>query len=118
MCGYVRPTKDLDVWVAADSVNTDKLRIALQKFGFSARSLPTPLFEPPRTLLRMGVPPNMLEVLSEIAGVSFSDCYPNRRMLVLDGLEVAVIDLTDLKKNKSATGRARDLDDVQKLQKP
>lgn len=115
--GHVRPTKDMDIWVATDPANLDRLRSVLEHFGFRPGSLPVPLFDPPRTLLRMGMPPNRLEILSEIAGVEFSDCYPRRQWMDLDGVAVSVLDLNDLKKNKSATGRARDAADVEKLSK-
>jgi predicted nucleotidyltransferase len=103
--GHVRPTKDLDVWVATDPANLSRLREVLHNFGFS------------RTLLRMGVPPNRLQVLSEIAGVTFADCFARRSIMELDGIKVPVINLDDLKRNKSSTGRAGDLADVQKLEK-
>ena len=115
--GYVRPTKDMDVWVAVDATNVERIRLALQTFGFSPGSLPAPLFDPPRTMLRMGLPPNRLEILSEIAGVEFADCYPRRTVMDLDGVAVPVIDLVDLKTNKTATGRARDRADVEQLSK-
>ena len=104
----------MDVWVATDEANVDRLRLALQAFGFRPTSLPVPLFEPPRTVLRMGFPPNRLEVLSEIAGVAFAGCYARRRPMDIDGL---VVPVDDLKKNKSATGRARDAADVDQLSK-
>ena len=115
--GHVRPTKDLDVWGATDPANLSRLREVLHNFGFSRDTLPNPLFEPPRTLLRMGVPPNRLQVLSEIAGVTFADCFARRSIMELDGIKVPVINLDDLKRNKSSTGRAGDLADVQKLEK-
>ena len=115
--GYVRPTKNIDVWVATNPDNLDRLRQALQAFGFRPETLPTPLFEPPRTLLRMGLPPNRLEVLSEITGVAFADCYVRRRVVDVDGVPVPLIDLDDLTTNKLATGRARDAADVEQLTK-
>jgi hypothetical protein len=117
MYGHIRPTKDMDVWVATDPTNIDRLREVLDAFGFSRSNLPNPLFQPPRTMLRMGVPPNCLEVLSEIAGVTFPECFARRRLMDIDGIVVPVIDLDDLKKNKSATGRAGDRADVERLEK-
>ena len=115
--GHVRPTKDMDVWVATNETNLRLLVEAFEKFGFGKNSLPDPLFKPPQTVLRMGVPPNRLEVLSEIAGVRFADCYEHRQYMTIDGVSVPVISLDDLKKNKSATGRARDAADVEELNK-
>jgi len=65
----------------------------------------------------MGVPPNRLEVLCNIAGVDFAECYARRRMMDIEGLQVPVIDYTDLIKNKRASGRINDLADIARLEK-
>lgn len=113
--GHVRTTKDMDVWVAADSGNQQRLREVLIKFGFPPHSLPMPLFEGEKSVLRMGVPPNRLEVLAKIAAVDFAACYERRRMMEIDGVHVPVIDLNDLLQNKRSTGRASDQADVERL---
>lgn len=113
--GVVRPTKDMDVWVSVAAENIQRLSQALIKFGFPAAIVQPPLFSGEKTVLRMGVPPNRLEILSRIAGVEFAQCYSRRVMMQLDGLTVSVISETDLKKNKLATGRPQDAGDVQKL---
>lgn len=114
--GHVRATKDMDVWVAADPGNLQRLRGVLIKFGFTAESLPTPLFEGKKSVLRMGVPPNRLEVLARISAVDFAACYERRRMMEVDGVRVPVIDLSDLLRNKRSTGRASDQADVERLE--
>lgn len=113
--GAPRPTKDLDVWVSASDENLDRLIIALEQFGFEKGSIHRDLFRQGQRVFRMGVVPNRLEILTQIAGVEFADCYRRRRRMVIDEIEVPVIDLNDLLANKAATGRPRDLDDVRKL---
>ena len=115
--GHVRPTKDMDVWVSVDDANLERLANALVQFGFPRSSLPQPLFTEQKTVLRMGMPPNRLEVLSSIAGVNFADCHRRRRMMEIEGLQVPVIAYEDLKANKLATGRPRDAADVDTLEK-
>jgi hypothetical protein len=114
--GYVRPTKDIDLWIAVEEQNLEKLAAALQKFGFSSSSIPNPMFSASQTVLRMGVPPNRIEIISKIAGVEFAECYSRRRQMEIDGVSVPVIDYEDLKRNKLATGRLRDASDVQTLE--
>lgn len=116
--GYVRYTKDLDVWIAVAPDNLDRLRVALQRFGFSTTSLPDPLFQPPRTVLRFGTPPNRIEVLSEIAGVTFADCFSRRVGVESEGLHVNVIGLDDIITNKRTSARPQDLADVDKMSRP
>jgi hypothetical protein len=115
--GYVRPTKDIDIWVAVDPASEARLIEVLVKFGFPRGSLHTPLFTGEKTVLRMGVPPNRIEVLSKIAGVEFRECYPRRRVMDVEGLPVSVIDYADLLRNKRATGRAGDRADAERLEK-
>jgi hypothetical protein len=114
--GYVRLTKDMDVWVAVHPLNVERLRIVLIKFAFTPDSLPVPLFDPVKTTLRMGVPPDQLEILSKISGVGFDECYKRRRLITHDGVEISVISLEDLKRNRLSTGRLADQADVQKLE--
>jgi hypothetical protein len=115
--GHVRPTKDIDLWVSVAPENLDRLVEVLVKFGFARQSIRKPLFSGEQTVLRMGVPPNRLEVLSEIAGLNFADCHARRVMMEIEGLQVPVISLDDLRANKLATGRARDAADVEALDK-
>lgn len=115
--GYVRPTKDMDIWIAVDAQNQDRLREVLVRFGFSSQSLPRPLFTDQKSILRMGMPPNRLELLSRIDGVDFADCFSRRQNVDIDGVSVCVIAYDDLLRNKSSTGRAGDLADVQRLRK-
>jgi hypothetical protein len=63
----------------------------------------------------MGVPPFRIEVLTSVSGVEFADCYKDRIEAVLDGVPVCLIDLAHLKANKRASGRAKDLADLDQL---
>lgn len=64
----------------------------------------------------MGIPPVRLEISASISGVEFEECYQARILDELDGIEVNLIDLENLKKNKKASGRPKDLVDLSKLQ--
>ena len=65
--------------------------------------------------MRMGVPPMRIEILTSISGVNFEECYSERIIDTLDGVEVVLITLEHLKKNKRASGRFKDLDDLEHL---
>jgi hypothetical protein len=64
----------------------------------------------------MGVPPVRLEITTSISGVEFDECYQTRVVDELDGIEVNLIDLENLKKNKEASERPKDIVDLKKLQ--
>ena len=113
--GFPRATADLDIWVANHDQNASKLVEALRKFGFDVPALNKSLFQEPGHVVRMGVPPVRLEILSSIDGVEFSDCYPRRQTTEIDGVDVDIIGLADLKTNKRASGRHQDLNDLEKL---
>lgn len=63
----------------------------------------------------MGEPPLRIEIITSASGVDFSDCYRNRVIDEIDGVQVNFINLEELKKNKEAAGRHKDLDDLENL---
>ncbi len=113
--GYPRATADMDIWVSIAPENISRLKIVLCKFGFSAASLSEDLLSQPREILRMGVPPLRIDVLTSPSGVEFASCYSQRTLAKIDGISVSVISLVDLKANKAASGRLKDLNDLQNL---
>lgn len=113
--GYPRATADMDVWIGTDSQNTQKIVIALKEFGFYQPGLTPELFQKKDQIIRMGIPPIRIEIATGISGVDFDECYASRIVDVLDGIEVNVIDLPHLKKNKKAARRHKDLDDLENL---
>ena len=87
----------------------------LRDFGLASLGHTAADFTEPDVIIQIGVPPFRIDVLTDIDGVSFSDCYPNRQKGVLDGVPVFVISLDDLCRNKASTGRAKDAEDLRLL---
>ncbi|MBI3151710.1 MAG: hypothetical protein HYZ21_06230 [Chloroflexi bacterium] len=114
--GYPRATEDMDIWVAVDPENADKIVSALKGFGFDDPELKPELFLQKPKIIRMGFPPLRLEISTSISGVEFDECYQARIVDELDGIEVNLIDLENLKKNKKASGRPKDIADLKKLE--
>jgi predicted nucleotidyltransferase len=115
--GYIRATGDMDIWVAIAPDNADKIVAVLKAFGFGDHPDVTPeLFMQQKKIIRMGAPPLRLEISTSISGVEFDQCYRTRIVDELDGIEVDLIDLENLKKNKKASGRPKDIADLKKLQ--
>ena len=113
--GYPRGTADLDVWVSISEPNAQRLVEALREFGFDMPNLDPSLFLEQDKLVRMGVPPLRIDILTSIAGVVFQDCFARRQVIAVGDIEVPTISLADLKTNKRATGRRQDLTDVDHL---
>ena len=115
--GYPRTTADLDVWVAISSENADKLVSVFKEFGMLSKELNADLFISPGNIVRMGVAPVRIEVLNDIDGVEFKDCFSRRTSVEIDGVHVNLISLPDLRANKLVSGRHKDLDDLEHLPK-
>jgi predicted nucleotidyltransferase len=116
--GYHRSTGDLDIWVAVTTANQDRLAKALQRFGFSAQTVSRrPLLEKPN-FIRMGHEPIRVEIHSEISGVSFEECVARSEVCSIEGIDIRMISLQDLRTNKAASGRTKDRADLEALPAP
>jgi len=113
--GYPRATDDLDIWVAISSANANRIVRALLDFGFDSPDLSTDLFLNENRIIRMGVEPNRIELMTSISGVQFDQCYGERLETMLDNEPVSLINLRHLRVNKKASGRLKDLSDLEHL---
>ena len=113
--GYPRATADMDVWISADRANAEKVCSALRRFGMADASVTPGLFLDKGKIIRMGLPPMRLEILTQVSGVEFRDCFSRRHRADVGGLDVNLISLADLKVNKRASGRHKDLEDLEHL---
>jgi predicted nucleotidyltransferase len=113
--GFPRATVDMDIWVAINPQNAQKIVTVLEEFGFNFPELNVDLFLKQDKIIRMGIPPMRLEILTTVSGVEFEICYQNRIIAELDGVQIDMIGLDDLKRNKLAAGRHKDLNDLENL---
>lgn len=117
--GNVRGTDDLDVFVRPTSDNAKRVFRALSLFGapVSAHGISEDLFAHKGYGYRMGVKPNLIEVLTSIDGVDFEEGLQGAGTFLLAGREIHCIGRQALLKNKKAAGRPKDLADVDWLEK-
>jgi hypothetical protein len=113
--GYPRSTGDLDIWIAVSTVNAASMARVLERFGFSKKTASADLFLKKSAVVRIGVPPLRIDLLTDITGVDFVECYASRSQAILDGVDVSIIGLDHLRANKRAIARAKDLDDLEHL---
>jgi predicted nucleotidyltransferase len=113
--GYPRATADMDIWIAMNPANSDRIVAVLKEFGFDLPELSPELFLKEWQIIRLGVPPVRIELATTISGVNFGECYAKRVVDVLDGVKVSLISLKHLKANKKASGRHQDLADLENL---
>lgn len=113
--GYPRPTGDIDIWISRSPENAEKVVAVLNEFGFSSPDLSAELFTLEKSIVRMGIPPFKLEIITRIDGVEFDSCFERKEMVIIDGCHVSLISLADLKINKQASGRPKDINDLENL---
>lgn len=114
--GYPRATADIDIWVAINPSNAQKVADVIRDFfGVDIEGATPELFLQENKIARMGVPPFRIEILTTISGVRFDECFAERVTDTIDGVDVNLISLKHLKANKKASGRLKDLSDLEHL---
>lgn len=110
--GYSRGTGDIDLWIRREQANSEKVFRALKKFGAPLFDITSDDFLIEDTVFQIGAPPNRIDVITDIDGVNFDEAWPERKITVVDGIEVPLIGKTRLLINKKATGRPKDIPDI------
>ena len=112
--GYTRSTGDLDLWVNTSSNNYNNLKKAYIDFGapiFSIEDFQSEILD----VWGIGVEPRKIEILTHVDGLIFQESKQHCKWFVLEKLKVPYIDFDDLIKNKLASGRYKDLADIEQL---
>ncbi|MBQ8126511.1 MAG: nucleotidyltransferase [Kiritimatiellae bacterium] len=116
MYGYIRATVDLDIWILADAANAKKVYAAVAEFGAPVSEMKPEEFAEYGMIFQIGVAPCRVDIISKISGVSYADAVTRAVPKTIDGIPVRLISLEDLIANKKASGRAKDLADVEILE--
>jgi hypothetical protein len=110
-----RYTGDLDLWVDASPDNAARIITVLQEFGFPPDAVSEEMITGRKKIIRMGFEPMRLELFTTIPGIEFNACHERREIVKVGRMEVPFISLEDLKINKRASGRPKDLQDLEEL---
>lgn len=112
-----RYTKDYDLWIRPTPENAQRAFAALARFGAPLDGVTADDLIDAESYYAMGIPPNRIDILNSIGGITFDEAWP-RRVEGHHGEErMWVIGIEDLITNKRAVGRPSDLLDVQKLER-
>lgn len=98
--GYPRATGDLDIWIAANLANAQRIMAALEEFGFGDTGMTASLFVEPDQIVRMGNAPLRIEIMTTISGLAFAEAFPKRVVESIDGVAVSIISREHLERNK------------------
>jgi predicted nucleotidyltransferase len=117
--GHSRLTKDIDVLVRPTRDNAPKVFAGLRSFGAPLGSLNVTENDLAdyAGVVQFGAPPNRIDILTQISGVSYDEALVGSLEFDLDGRKITVIGLEALLKNKRAAGRDQDLIDVRALER-
>jgi hypothetical protein len=114
--GHVRATGDIDLWVRATPANGKAIIATLHEFGFGSLAIDESDFSHGDSIVQLGYPPYRIDFLTSIDGVTFDSCYERRHVVQYEDISIPFIDLEDLKINKRASGRHKDLADLEALE--
>jgi hypothetical protein len=115
--GRPRHTGDLDIWIKPSPENAGKMVAVLKDFGFGSLGLKKEDFLLENYVTQLGYPPLRIDILNAISGVNFDNAYKGKITWQYEDLEIPFISISDFISNKLATGRAKDLGDVDALRK-
>lgn len=116
--GVPRGTQDLDVWIDPDAANTDRVWKALATFGppLESLGLTTADLRRPNTVVQLGLPPNRIDVLTSLSGIDqFATAWASRAEHPVRGRQIPFLGRDALLRNKRASGRRKDLADIEAL---
>src|SRR5262245_58365738 len=114
--GRPRATGDLDVWVEATADNATRVMRALAAFGAPLAQISADDFARAGVTYQIGVAPGRIDILTELTGLSFADAWPDRIRRRFGDIEADFIGLQAFIHNKRATGRPKDLADIDGLE--
>lgn len=113
--GKPRYTGDMDFWIEKSRSNSILMKESLDAFGFSSFNLSSSEFIKDNLVLQLGYEPVRIDILTDVSGLNFDECYPRKIVATIDNTDVPFIHLNDLKINKASTGRAKDIGDLENL---
>ena len=113
--GRPRATGDLDVWVDATPENAPRVLRALAAFGAPLDDIAEADLSRPGVVVQLGVPPGRIDILTNLTGLTFEEAWPGRVRHGFGDAQVDFIGRDSFVRNKRATGRAKDLGDIEGL---
>lgn len=114
--GYPRATTDIDIWVMPTPENAEAVLRALRRFGTPVDNLTKEDLQKDGTIFQIGVAPRRIDIITTASGLHFEPTYQNSISVNIAGLEIRIPSISDLILNKRASGRTKDLADVEALE--
>ncbi len=113
--GVVRATGDIDFLYRCSRENVARLCSALVAFGAPDIVIDAEVLLQPQMVSAFGSPPHRIDLLGSITGVDFDTVWAGAQTVTIAQQALRVIGLAELRENKQATGREKDLADLRLL---
>ena len=114
--GRPRATGDLDVWIEATPVNAARVMGALRAFGAPTADIAEADFAREGVTYQIGLPPGRIDILTQLTGLTFAEAWPDRLHRAFGEVAVDFIGRAAFLRNKRATGRPKDLGDIEGME--
>jgi hypothetical protein len=115
--GYPRATMDIDIWVMPSPNNIQSVLRVLKRFEAPLHGLSQSDLQKPDTVFQIGVAPRRIDIITGASGLQFESAFANSIETEIEGLTLNIPSIADLIRNKRASGRTKDLADVEALEK-
>lgn len=114
--GYSRSTGDIDIWVNKTLDNFKKLQKAIKHFGLPISAVKEDeFFSEDFDVFTFGKPPYAIEIMTAVKGLDFEPTFNNATLEQINDLPVRIIHIRNLIEAKKASGRSKDLNDIENL---
>lgn len=115
--GYPRATMDIDIWVMPAPDNADAVLRAIRRFGTPLHNLTKADLETDGAVFQIGVAPRRIDIITAASGLQFDQAFAGALTAEIEGIEVHILSVSDLIRNKRASGRTKDLADAEALER-
>jgi hypothetical protein len=113
--GAPRFTGDIDLFVRPVRENAERILTALDEFGFGSLDMSEDDFTTPGKVIQLGVPPVRIDIITKISGVPWEKADSSKVPGNYGQTPVCFISREDFIANKKATGRKKDIADIEAI---
>ncbi len=113
--GAPRFTGDIDVFIKPDRENAARIINALDDFGFSSLEITIDDFQDENKVVQLGLPPVRIDIITSISGVTWEEADASKEPGLYGDVSVFYIGKSQYIINKRATGRTKDIADIEAL---
>lgn len=112
-----RYTNDIDIWVEPSIENSEKVWKALTEFGAPLKQVTVSDFQDENNVFQIGIEPNRVDILMGVENLTFNNAWESGKIFEFESVQAKVLNIDDLIKSKTNTGRIQDQLDIEKLEK-